>query len=47
VVVTASELTAEQQARLAHQAAAWRQKGQFQAEELAADLRRVLTAPLI
>jgi CheY-like chemotaxis protein len=42
IVVTASELSAEQQTRLARQVAAWRRKGQFQAEELFGDLKRVL-----
>jgi CheY-like chemotaxis protein len=42
IVVTASELSAEQQVRLARQVTAWRQKGQFQAEELLGDLKRVL-----
>jgi CheY-like chemotaxis protein len=42
IVVTASELSAEQQTRLAHQVTAWHQKGQYQAEDLFGDLKRVL-----
>jgi PAS domain S-box-containing protein len=42
VVVTANELNAEQQTRLARQVAGWRQKGQFQAEDLLGDLRSVV-----
>ncbi len=42
IVVTANDLNPEQQTRHAHQVAAWRQKGQFQAEDLFGDLKRVL-----
>ena len=42
IVVTANDLNPEQQTRHARQVTAWRQKGQFQAEDLFGDLKRVL-----